>query len=316
MKKQISVIGGINIDIKGVADSGKSAGDSYKGKVRFTPGGVARNIAENLARLGMKVYLFGTTGDDYFGNFVIRETKSSGVKTEFINKCASIETAKYLSVSSEANKIFYAVNDMSESSGKTNLKYIRSVKTILENSSMIVMDANLKKDVIEEITKLSDRKQIPVFADAVSSEKAIVFKNSMRKIEYLSVNENEFISIFGKNNISTVFKNKKQREVFQNFGHILLKKGSSGVSLIETANRTVTKCKALKTKIAEPNGAGDSFNAGFIFGLMNGYSKEEAIRMGTCASYLTLRTIKSVSEEINSKKITELFHKKSGSNEF
>ncbi len=316
MKKHISVIGGINIDIKGIADSGKIAGDSYKGKVRFTPGGVARNIAENLARLGMKVYLLGTTGDDYFGNFVIRETKSSGVNTEFINKCASIETAKYLSVSSETNKIFYAVNDMSESSGKTNLKYIRSVKTILENSSMIVMDANLKEDVIEEITKLSDRKQIPVFADAVSSEKAIVFKNSMRKIEYLSVNENEFKSIFGKNNISTVFKNKKQREVFQNFGHVILKKGSSGVSLINTADRTVTECKALKTETAEPNGAGDSFNAGFIYGLMNGYTKEEAIRMGTCASYLTLRTIKSVSEEINSKKITELFHKKSGSNEF
>lgn len=310
------MIGGINIDIKGVADSGKSAGDSYKGNIKFTPGGVARNIAENLARLGMKVYLFGTTGEDYFGNYIIRETKKSGVNTEFIYKHASIETAKYISISSEANKIFYAVNDMSDSSVKTNLKYIRSVKNVLENSSMIVTDANLKEDVLEEIIRLSDRKQIPVFADAVSSEKAIVFKNLKRKIEYLSVNENEFKSIFGKINLSAVFKNKKHRKMFQSFGHIILKKGSCGVSLIETADRTVTDCKALNTKIAEPNGAGDSFNAGFIFGIMNGYSKPEAIRMGTCASYLTLRTIKSVSEEINSKKITELFHKKSRSNEF
>lgn len=310
------MIGGINIDIKGIADSGKITGDSYKGKIKFTPGGVARNIAENLARLGMKVYLFGTTGDDYLGNYIIRETKKSGVNTDFINKSASIETAKYLSVSSETNKIFYAVNDMIDSSVKTNLKYIRSVKTIIENSSMVVVDANLKEDVIEEIIKLSDRKQIPVFADAVSSEKTIVFKNLKRKIDYLSVNENEFKSIFGKINLSSVLKNKKYRELFQSFGHILLKKGSSGVSLIETADRTVTKCKALKTKITEPNGAGDSFNAGFIFGLMNGYSKHEAIRMGTCASHFTLRTIKSVSEEINSKEITKLFHKKSGSNEF
>lgn len=316
MKKHISVIGGINIDIKGIADTGKIAGDSYKGKVRFTSGGVARNIAENLARLGMKVYLFGTAGDDYFGNFVIRETKRSGVKTEFIYKSSSVETAKYLSVSSEANKFFYAVNDMSDASGKTNLKYIRSVKTILEKSSMIVIDANLKEEVLEELIKLSDRKQIPVFADAVSSEKAIVFKNLKSKIEYLSVNENEFKSIFGKNNISSGLKNKKEREVFQSFGHIILKKGSSGVSLIETTDRSVTECKALKTEIAEPNGAGDSFNAGFIYGLMNGYSKVEALRLGTCASYLTLRTIKSVSEEINSKKITELFHKNSGSDEF
>ena len=65
---------------------------------------------------------------------------------------------------------------MSDASGKTNLKYIRSVKTILENSSMIVIDANLKEDVIEEIIELSDRKQIPVFADAVHQRKQLYLR--------------------------------------------------------------------------------------------------------------------------------------------
>ncbi len=315
MKKYISVIGGINVDIKGIADSGKSSGDSYKGKVTFTPGGVARNTAENLARLGIKVCLFGTVGDDHFGNFVLSETKRAGVITNLINRSKSSETAKYLSVSSTDKKIFYAVNDMKNSSDKTDVNYIKANKEIIENSSFIVLDANLRQGTIDEIIRLSQRKKIPVFADAVSAEKAFVFRKIKKRIDYLSVNENEYKSLFGE--VYKTNSRKKNRTMgnINNLDRIIVKKGSSGVSLIDTSMQKVISCKALKTSVKEPNGAGDSFNAGFIFALMKGYSHYDAIRLGTCVSYFTLRTVKSVSEEINSIKIINLFQKKTRTNE-
>lgn len=316
MKKYISVIGGINVDIKGITDSGKSSGDSYKGKVTFTPGGVARNMAENLARLGIRVYLFGTVGDDHFGNFVMSETKKAGVITNLIKRSKTSETAKYLSVSSADKKIFYAVNDMKNSSDKTDVSYIRANKEIIENSAMIVFDGNLRKDTIDEIIRLSQRKKIHVFADAVSAEKAFIFSKIKKRIDYLSVNENEYKSLFGE-----IYKTNSRNRIrsmgnIKNLDKIIVKKGSSGVSLLDTSVQKVISCKALKTAVTEPNGAGDSFNAGFIFALMKGYSHYDAIRIGTCVSYFTLRTDKSVSEEINSIKIINLFQKKSRTNEF
>ena len=48
----IVVVGGANMDISGRPDAPLVAQDSNPGKVRLSPGGVARNIAHNLALLG------------------------------------------------------------------------------------------------------------------------------------------------------------------------------------------------------------------------------------------------------------------------
>jgi pseudouridine kinase len=49
---KIGIIGGINIDIEGAPFKKLKYQDSNPGKIRLSYGGVGRNIAENLARLG------------------------------------------------------------------------------------------------------------------------------------------------------------------------------------------------------------------------------------------------------------------------
>ena len=55
--RPIIVIGGANMDISAQAGSPLTAGDSIPGSIRYSPGGVGRNMAENLARLGVPVEL-------------------------------------------------------------------------------------------------------------------------------------------------------------------------------------------------------------------------------------------------------------------
>ena len=63
----IIVIGGANIDISAkYISSVAAAGDSNQGQISTSAGGVARNIAENLARLGSAVQLITGLGDDGF----------------------------------------------------------------------------------------------------------------------------------------------------------------------------------------------------------------------------------------------------------
>ena len=63
----ITVIGGANIDISAKYNSAVTAtGDSNQGQIFTSAGGVARNIAENLARLGSAVQLITGLGDDGF----------------------------------------------------------------------------------------------------------------------------------------------------------------------------------------------------------------------------------------------------------
>ena len=73
-KRAVLVIGGVNIDIYGRADMAESKqenpADSYPGIINTYAGGVARNIAENLGRLGLGVAFIGCFGTDDFTDFL------------------------------------------------------------------------------------------------------------------------------------------------------------------------------------------------------------------------------------------------------
>lgn len=64
----ITVIGGSNIDIQGVPNKSLVLFDSNPGKVDISLGGVGRNIADNICRLGINTKLISAIGNDLYGN--------------------------------------------------------------------------------------------------------------------------------------------------------------------------------------------------------------------------------------------------------
>lgn len=60
------VIGGVNMDIGGQSFGPLVARDSNPGAVRVSPGGVGRNIAHNMALLGLDVRMLTALGDDLY----------------------------------------------------------------------------------------------------------------------------------------------------------------------------------------------------------------------------------------------------------
>ncbi len=56
-KDYVVIIGSANIDVAGYSHESLNYADSNPGKIKFTPGGVGRNIAQNLALLGNKARL-------------------------------------------------------------------------------------------------------------------------------------------------------------------------------------------------------------------------------------------------------------------
>ena len=67
MGDHVLVIGGTLLDTKGKPDAGLAPSTSNPGRIRYSRGGTARNVAENLARLGTNVILITAVGDDLIG---------------------------------------------------------------------------------------------------------------------------------------------------------------------------------------------------------------------------------------------------------
>ena len=66
----IVVIGGVNMDIGGLAYEPLVAADSNPGKINMSLGGVGRNIAHNMCLMGVDVRLLTAYGDDVYGEKV------------------------------------------------------------------------------------------------------------------------------------------------------------------------------------------------------------------------------------------------------
>ncbi len=75
----IAVYGAANVDIQGHSAAPFKPGDSNPGFSSSTPGGVGRNIAENLARWGAVVELVSVFGDDELSPFIQASCTDLGI---------------------------------------------------------------------------------------------------------------------------------------------------------------------------------------------------------------------------------------------
>ena len=84
--KEVVVIGGSSIDIIGSPQYDFIARDSNPGQIEITAGGVGRNIAENLARLGVNCTLLTCIGKDVYGKIIIQKSMEAGINIKiFLN---------------------------------------------------------------------------------------------------------------------------------------------------------------------------------------------------------------------------------------
>ncbi|MFY9612986.1 MAG: PfkB family carbohydrate kinase, partial [Tissierellaceae bacterium] len=75
----IVVVGGTNVDIQGFPKDRLILRDSNIGSVKVSLGGVARNIAENITRLGINTKLISIIGDDGYGQIVLEQSRKIGL---------------------------------------------------------------------------------------------------------------------------------------------------------------------------------------------------------------------------------------------
>lgn len=308
MQKYVCVIGGINLDIKGISDSEAKA-DSNIGKVHISPGGVARNVAENLSKLKIPVCLLGCIGNDGNGQIILKNAEQNGINTEHLLISSEVSTASYLSISNSEGSLVSAVNDMKDSLGKITPEYLEGKSELIKNSKVIFADTNLGNEALQYIVTAANENKIPLYIDTVSIDKSAVIKNLSENIDYLSPNIYEYNNLFGEFNVDKITW-QLGSPLYKKYKFIILKRGEKGIVLINVKKEKVDFVKSIELEVAEPNGAGDAFNAGFIYGIMNNYNESDSAQLGICASYYTLISTQSVSEKLSEENLIQLYKRK------
>jgi len=94
----VTVIGGSNMDIQGFPNNPLVMHDSNPGMVDISMGGVGRNIAENLSRLGVNTKLISAIGNDLYGNTILSKCKNLNIDVNDCFVSDEYSTSIYISI--------------------------------------------------------------------------------------------------------------------------------------------------------------------------------------------------------------------------
>ena len=136
------VVGAANMDITGSTRNPLTPGDSIPGRIRSAPGGVARNVAENLARLGTPVQLLAAVADDAFGGGLLASTGRAGVGVQGCWVLPGQSTSTYMSVHGPDGEMAIAINDLDIVEGLTPERLAQR-QNLLKAACALMLDCNL-----------------------------------------------------------------------------------------------------------------------------------------------------------------------------
>jgi pseudouridine kinase len=288
----VVVIGAAGIDTKGQALTPLVSGSSVPGKITSTSGGVARNVAENLARLGEQVALITAIGDDSPGVRLKNRLIDAKIDISHLIISSGYRTASYLALFDDHHNPIYSIDDMTVMATITP-ELIERKRKVIQGARLIVIDSNLPEPTIEAIIGQAIEKNVPVVADPTSVSLGTKLKPYLKKLFMITPNAAEAAVLSGQ-------KITSRQSVIQ-AANKLVRLGVD-IAIITLAERGVVYATddtsghipALTATVVNLTGAADALTGTVIFGILNDIPIDEAVRLGATAAALTLQSEESV----------------------
>jgi len=145
--RRVVVVGGMNIDIQGKSFLPFKSHDSNAGILEIFPGGVGRNIAENLARLGLEVQLVSVLGDDVSSRALEESCQAAGIGLEGLVRLVGKPAAHYLCLLDADGGLAGAVASMGAIDSLLPDR-LEAKASLLDSAELIILDANIPESSI------------------------------------------------------------------------------------------------------------------------------------------------------------------------
>ena len=271
--RRVTVVGGANTDICGRPAQALVRHDSAPGQVSVRHGGVGRNIACDLARLGLRTRFVTALGDDGFGASVAEGCRSCGVDMSLTRIVPGARSPVYLYLSDEKGEMDAAVSDMEVMAALTPA-YLRAHLSELDESDAVVLDGNLPE---ETIAFLCEKLRAPIVADPVSTAKATRFASVLGRLAAIKPNLLEARALTGKQYPEDCADALLRSGV----GSVFLSLGAKGLLAASGEERVLLPCE--RTELVSATGAGDAATAAIVWATVRGLGLAAAARAAVMA---------------------------------
>jgi pseudouridine kinase len=306
----VVAVGGANLDVKARISGRTIAGTSNPGAVTVTAGGVARNIAHNLALLRVPVRLVSAVGRDVAGDRLLAETKAAGVDVRAILR-TDAPTSMYSAVLDAQGELMVAVAAMAALDRLTPARLARHKRTIAD-ARLVIADCNLPRVSLAWLIDLAAAQGKPLALEAVSAPKAERLQpilSQRRPVFALFCNRQELAALV-RRPVNRPSGLAAAADVLHGWGvrHVCVNLGRAGVFASQRdGTRTARhRVPAVPARMIDVTGAGDAAVAGTIYGFLRGCDAIRSARYGQAAAALTVASDRTVSPRLSRRALEAL----------
>lgn len=282
---EIACIGGASLDRRVAVRGQLRPGTSNPVVSTVRPGGVARNVAEALARLGCRASLYTIVGDDEAGRLLEAGLRTVGVDTSGIDRTSRHPTAAYIAVLGPTGRLEFGLADM-EIFEEADSSWVAGFSASLASRSYWFVDANLPAETVAALLG-SKPAGVRVLADPVSEAKAERLAPSLPLVDVLFPDRREAETL-SRLPTETVGQVAAAADRIRDLGvdTVVVTLGSAGVHLSDSSRSDAIPAVAPHGPLVDVTGAGDALAAGYLFALAEGLPSP--VDVGLAAASLVL----------------------------
>ncbi|MBP3293905.1 MAG: carbohydrate kinase family protein [Clostridia bacterium] len=284
-KWDVYVYGDVNIDlvVPGVESLPEPGSEVDVPVMETFVGGGAALFTLGLAKLGLTPVFQGSIGRDMYGEYIRNLFRELGVDDSLLLDSDTKKTGISISFTTEKDRCFLTYRGTNEG---LSLKYM-DLNQLPGAKHVHVTGyegATNHAEYLDILTKIHAMGDVTVSFDVGWDMTGVWYEgifDLLPMIDVLFMNETECQHYTRCEDIET-----GARKLAEKAGMAVIKLGKTGAMAIKDGEKYFAP--AYKVQAVDTTGAGDSFNAGFIYGFLQGLPMEECLKCGNGCGALSV----------------------------
>lgn len=277
----IVVIGAVFVDIKGYPDSNFIPSGRNAGKVEQVHGGVARNVAEDIANCELRPTFVSLVDNSGTGIDVVRKLRDHKVNTDYIRTTRD-GMGTWLAVFDNDGDVYASI------SKRPDLLPIVDIldeqgDEIISQADSVVIEICVDKEIVKRVFKLAKKYNKKVFAVVANMGIALQRRDFLQSIDCFVCNIQEAGMLFSDDytdrSREEMIDILSQKVIAAQIPSMIITMGGDGAVYADKYGQK-GYCPARRVEVKDTTGAGDSFCAGVAIGLTYGKTLAESCEIG------------------------------------
>jgi pseudouridine kinase len=299
MNKPVICIGAALVDELYSAHHNMLMATTNDATVHRSAGGVARNIAHQLALLGVPVQLISVFGNDGEGDWLKTICGYVNIKLDAAITTNGL-TGKYTGILNYDKSLFTALLT-NTSLDAISPQHLEQHENLLATAFTIIVDANIDPSSVAWLALFCKRKKIPLVIEPVSVPPAQKYaKMNLEGIQMVTPNEDELPAMCSSG--AQTIEEQANELLNRGVEKIWLHRGKQG-SMLFTKELAYTLEAPVVTDIKDVTGAGDGSLSGWVMAKYLGKDDEESLKIAHTLSAEILQVNGAIATHLNQEKL-------------